>query len=223
MIAIIPAREGSKRLINKNITDFCGKPLIYYSIETAKNSKEIDDYYVSTDSEKIGNIAKSFGSKVIIRPQNLAEDTSTLGAVLNHAQKVLAPENPNKLDFVLLQPTQPLRDSMLVDQAIQYYQKNKRDIDTLMTVCRTNLKFGRLDNNVFEPINYYPEQRSQEMEKTYFENGFLYIVNGQTIQQRKVFGKRIYGYPIDELYGKIDIDTPEDLKFAEIVFKNNRK
>ena len=87
IIAIIPARKGSKGIPNKNIKYICGKPLIAYSIEVALNSELIDDVYVSTDSEQIAKISKDYGAKVIKRPSYLAQDKSQTFDAIEHALK----------------------------------------------------------------------------------------------------------------------------------------
>ena len=122
-IAIIPARGGSKRLPNKNILLLDGIPLIAHSIMYAqKNINIIDAIFVSTDDEKIKEIALQFGAKVIDRPVELAGDSEPTVSALKHCLEVI---NDNEIEnVILLQPTNPLRPESLVLQAFETYQKN---------------------------------------------------------------------------------------------------
>ena len=127
ILAIIPARGGSKGIPHKNIIDLCGKPLVAYTIDAALNSKYIDYVMVSTDDEKIADVAKAYGAKVpFMRPAVLASDTAkTLDTIL-YSIKKLSDMGEEFLDFVLLQPTEPLRISNDIDAAIEKYYENNR-------------------------------------------------------------------------------------------------
>ena len=115
-IAIIPARAGSKGIKDKNIIDFCGKPLIAWSIEQAKAAKCIDEVFVSTDGEKIANVAERYGAKVIWRPEELATDTATSEDAIIHA--VLEVEKKMSVKTVVfLQATSPIREKNDIDNA----------------------------------------------------------------------------------------------------------
>ena len=122
MLALIPARGGSKGIKGKNIIDINGKPLIAYTIEAGKQSKYIDDVVVTTDSEKIAEVSKKYGAEIpFMRPAEYAQDKSkTIVAVL-HAIKELKRQDKVYDTLVLLQPTQPLRTSEDIDKAIELY------------------------------------------------------------------------------------------------------
>ena len=122
ILALIPARGGSKGIKDKNIIELCGKPLIAYSIDAAKNSKYIDDILVSTDSEKIAEVAKKYGARVpFLRPYELATDTSTTLDVVLHAIDYVNKEEKKYDTLILLQPTAPLRKTEDIDSAIEKF------------------------------------------------------------------------------------------------------
>ena len=111
MLAIIPARGGSKGLPGKNIKNFAGKPLIYYTIEAALGSKYVDRVIVTTDSQSIASIAKEYGAEVpFMRPNTLANDTASAIDVYLHTTEYVMKESQADLDkFMVLLPTAPLR------------------------------------------------------------------------------------------------------------------
>lgn len=118
-LAVIPARGGSKGLPGKNIKNLCGKPLIAWSIEAAKQAKRIDQIIVSTDSEEIAAIAKDWNCAVLKRSAELATDEAKTIAVLGQISK----EIPEAENFILLQPTSPIRDVGLIDECLDIYEK----------------------------------------------------------------------------------------------------
>ena len=132
MIAIIPAKKNSKRLPNKNIKKINGKPLIWYSINAALNSKKISKVIVSTDCKKIVNISKKYGAEVpFLRPKNLSGSKTSLIEVCYHAlDAVKKLEQKNYNEIVALQPTSPLRTSKDIDNCINIYIKKKADLVT---------------------------------------------------------------------------------------------
>ena len=116
ILAVIPARGGSKRLPNKNILDLAEKPLIAWSIEAGLNSKYIDTVVVSSDSDDILDISKKFGADIIKRPDELASDTATSFDAIKHTIE----NTIETFDYViLLQPTSPLRNNSHIDEAFE--------------------------------------------------------------------------------------------------------
>ncbi|MCB0399598.1 MAG: acylneuraminate cytidylyltransferase family protein [Winogradskyella sp.] len=210
-IAIIPARGGSKRLPNKNIINFNGLPLLVHSINYAKeNSDIIDDVYVSTDNKEIKSVALAHNAKVIDRPSDISDDKATTAAVLKHALQLLS----NDIECViLLQPTNPLRPKSLLKDAYTAYKLN--NCDSLFTVSRDHKKLGKINDNRFLPFNYKIGQRSQDLEQLYYENGLLYITKAQLIMDEIIFNEESFPYVVNHPYAKVDIDTLEDLNYAE--------
>lgn len=216
-IAIIPARGGSKRLPGKNIKLFGGHPLIAYSIERALRSSRITKVIVSTDDDKIASVSTQYGASVIMRPQALSSDTSTTTSALVHCLQHLQAEGAAPKGIVTLQATNPLRDQGLIDHCVDLFEQNETVLDSLITVSANKHKLGHLKDGFYEPATYTPEQRSQDIETLYFENGQLYITKPQVLLEEGIFGNRIYTYITEGLHTSVDIDTIEDFEFGEIL------
>jgi CMP-N-acetylneuraminic acid synthetase len=221
-IAIIPARGGSKRIPEKNIQLLGGIPLLVHSINYAiENSAFIDAIYVSTDDATIKKIALDHGVKVIDRPVALSGDLEPTISALKHALNTIDEDVEN---VVLLQPTNPLRPQNMLKEAFEVYQKG--NYDSLFTVTRNHQKFGKIINAKFIPSNYTIGQRSQDLEPLYFENGLLYITKAALIlpldcarADSKIISENAFPFEVNHVFGSIDIDTPEDLEYAEYLKK----
>jgi len=213
-IAIIPARGGSKRLPNKNILSLGGMPLIAHSILYARKNKAIiDEIYVSTNDETIKKIALEYGAQVIDRPESLSGDLEPTVSALRHVLESLDYEVEN---VVLLQPTNPLRTANMLKEAFEVFQKG--NYDSLFTVSRNHQKLGKIANNRFIPFNYEMGQRSQDLEPLYFENGLLYISKASLISENSIISKTAYPLEVNSIFANVDIDTQEDLDYAEYLF-----
>ena len=212
-IAIIPARGGSKRLPNKNILLLDGIPLIAHSILYAKeNSSIIDEVYISTDDEKIKEIATKFGAKVIDRPKAISGDLEPTISALQHAINAIGLDIEN---IVLLQPTNPLRPKTLLKDCFEIYQD--LNCDSLFTVTQNHQKLGKIINNKYVAFNYEIGQRSQDLEPLYYENGLLYISKTKAILEGNIISKNAFPYIENHIFATIDIDTNEDLEYAKYV------
>ncbi len=216
-IAIIPARGGSKRLPNKNILLLDSIPLLAHSILYAqKNLNIIDTVFVSTENEKIKEIALQYGAKVIYRPRELAGDLESTVSALQHCLQAI---NDTEIDnVILLQPTNPLRPESLLQEAYETYQKNK--CDSLFTVTRNHQKLGKINNDKFIPLNYKIGQRSQDIEPLFFENGLLYITNSKSIKKGEIITENAFPFITNHIFTQVDIDTKEDFDYAEYLYKN---
>src|SRR3989338_7231045 len=131
ILGIIPARGGSKAIPRKNIKMIAGKPLIAWTIESAKRSSLLDNFVVSTEDKEIAEISKKYGAEVVVRPDELATDEATTLSVLQHVLSVIESDT-----VVLLQPTSPVRDTNLIDKCIRRFRE--RGADTLATgfICK---------------------------------------------------------------------------------------
>ena len=215
-IAIIPARGGSKRLIGKNSLLLAGIPLLAHSILYAKrNSEIIDDVYVSTDDAEIKQLALNYGAKVVDRPDYLSGDFEPTVSCLKHCLENIEQEVEN---VFLLQPTNPLRMDDLLRNAFMAFKAQKSD--SLMTVTKSHHKLGKIVQNRFEPFNYEPGQRSQDLEPLFFENGLLYISSAELIRQDKIISAAAIPFVVDHIFAGVDIDTQEDLDYAEYLLQN---
>jgi len=219
-IAWIPARGNSKRLPKKNIINFCGHPLIYYSIDIAQRSGNIDKVIVSSDDEQILQISHGFRSATIKRPAELAGDNTTVGATARHLlESFKTDELKNLRGLITLQPTQPLRSLQQIADAINQFEKHYKTYDSALSVCINRKKIGTIVNNTFKTLTYKPEQKSQELTTTYFENGSIYISKPEFIlNHERVFSEDSLPIIQDDIYGMVDVDTHGDLKLGEVIF-----
>ncbi|MHB1105149.1 MAG: acylneuraminate cytidylyltransferase family protein [Lutibacter sp.] len=212
IIAIIPARGGSKRLPNKNTILMGGIPLITHSINFAKEN-QVDKIVVSTDDASIKEIALQYGAELLDRTADLASDVSPTIDTLKHVMENVA----GNYDYVVvLQPTNPLRPKNLLQEALK--QMKEGNFDSLMTVTRNEQKLGKIINDKFVPYNYAIGQRSQDLEPLYFENGLLYIAKTPLILEGKLVGENHLPFIVNHPYANVDIDTQEDLDYAEYLF-----
>ncbi len=214
ILAIIPARAGSKRLPGKNILELVGKPLIAWSIEAGLGSKYIDKLIVSTDSKKIASIAKKRDAEVpFMRPKVLSSDTATSYDVVEHALK----RYKDSFDLIiLLQPTSPLRTSGDIDAALELFMKKKAS--AVVSVCETehspllcNVLPKDMSMNRFLKTNL-KKTRSQELPTYYRINGGIYIADVKKFLKEKTFflSKKIYAYVMPK-ERSVDIDSAFDL------------
>jgi CMP-N-acetylneuraminic acid synthetase len=213
-IAIIPARGGSKRIPQKNIQLFGGLPLLVHSILFSKqNSAIIDEIYVSTDDPVIKEIALEYGAKVIDRPKTLSGDCEPTITAVKHVLETVGDAVGN---VILLQPTNPLRPNNLLKESFEVYQKN--NCDSLFTVTRNYQKLGKIVDNKFQPFNYTIGQRSQDLAPLFFENGLLYITKASLILKDIIISENAFPFEVNHIFANVDIDTPEDLEYAEYLF-----
>ena len=220
IIALIPARGGSKRLPRKNIRAFDGRPLIYYSIAIAKANKEIGRCIVSTEDHEIAKVATECGAEVIQRPMELANDLTPTVSVAKHVLLELAKEG-NKPDAVVtLQPNCPLRPVNLLNKAIELFLTN--NVDSVVSVTVSHQKLGEIKGDYFIP-SYPVGIRGQDLKPLYFENGLIYVSRTSDIfEQGNLFGSRVLPLLTDPLYAYGDIDTELDFEISEFIFKKFR-
>lgn len=229
MIAIIPARGGSKGLPNKNIKYLAGKPLIAYTIEAAKKSKYIDRIIISTDSEEIGLVAESYGAEVpFLRPRHLASDDSKAIDTYFYTIELLKKEYDLAItDFIVLQPTSPLRTSDDIDSAIKLFRENKAD--SVISFCEAShppiwAKKIR-DQRVSDYFNETSGNKNrQEHENAFIPNGAIFIFNYQFLKTKGSYysdNTIPYIMPIER---SVDIDTLVDFEYAEyLIIKNSNQ
>lgn len=222
MIALIPARGGSKRLPRKNVREFCGYPLIHHSIAMAQSVPEIERVIVSTDDPEIAEVARASSAEVMMRPPELATDFATTASVVTHVLRELATKQSYRpIGVVLLQPNCPLRPWAIVRSAIDAFME--QPVDSVVSVTMSREKQGHVEGGIFKPA-YAPGTRSQDMPPTYFENGVVYVSRGDMVRERgELFGERIYPLVTDLLYALGDIDTELDFQIAEHLFRTHRE
>jgi len=226
IIAIIPARSGSKRLKKKNIKSFNGKPLIEWTIKNALSSKLLDQIFVSTDSLEIKNISINCGLEIpFMRPKLISKDKSptseTVLHVLNKFERL-----GEKYDYVvLLEPTSPLRKIYDIDRAI------KKMIDTpyaetLVSLGKIHLEHPLISKKIYNKKfvkPYYLEKKeiyqSQQLDGAYFPYGVVYISSIKAFRVNKSFyTKKTIPYHIDR-WQNYEIDDWFDFKTVENIFR----
>lgn len=227
MIAIIPARGGSKGLPGKNIKLLLGKPLISYTINAAKEVKKIDKIIVSTDDKEIAKVSDLFGAECpFLRPAHLAADDSL--AIDNYIYTLNRIKSEYKYysdEFIVLQPTSPLRTSKDIVNSIDLFQKKQADSLVSFTELEHPPSWAMSITNEGKPEFYFnnsinTEQKNrQEYPKAYVPNGAVFIFRLSLLEKyHNYFLKNTYAY-IMPRERSIDIDTQLDFDFAEFILR----
>jgi len=227
VVAIIPARDGSKAIPRKNIKPLNGKPLISYTIAEALKSSLLGRVIVSTEHREIAEIAAGCGAEIIERPVELAQDDTPTLAVLQHAIRYLEEQEDYSLDLVvILQPTSPLRVVADIDGAIQKLMTV--GCDSVVSVCEVDHPpwwMYTLEEDKLQPILEGGEKitRRQDAPKVYKPNGAVYVTHRDVImKQNRVMGDdtRAFMMPPER---SLDIDTEIDFMLAEILISLSEK
>ena len=223
---LITARKGSKRIPNKNISNFCGKPLVQWTLEAALKASFLDEVFVSTDCPEVAKLGMELGCKIpFSRPQSLSTPSSTSFDVLSHFIKWCEKNNILPKYIMTLQPTSPLRDSADIDSAIELCNKNSANA-VVSVNCATNTSHPFLLKKILSSNKLYSLTSSNNKlfktkipKKLYSINGAIYLNNVISLIKSKKFvpnGSIAYIMP---RYKSIDIDDQEDFKLASIIKK----
>jgi CMP-N,N'-diacetyllegionaminic acid synthase len=221
MLAIIPARGGSKGLPGKNVKKLNGKPLIAYSIEAALESNAIDRVIVSTDSAEIAEIALKYGAGIpFMRPGYLAEDSSL--AVDNYIYTIdrYEKECGVKVDaFCVLQPTSPLRISNDIDDAVNIF--NDKKADSVISYCEEHHpvswhKYLEDDGRLSDVFSGQKLKNRQDIKPTYYPNGAIYVFKSSIIKLGQYYSDKTFAYVMPR-ERSVDIDVLDDFKLAEFL------
>lgn len=222
-ICIIPARGNSKRILNKNIKKFYGKPLIYYSINLAKKSKLFDKIFVSTDNKKIRKISEKYGAEVpFLREKKFSKDSvGTEFVTKNFLKKI----NHKSYDYcVCLYPTSPFLKTNDLHISLKKIKRNK--FDKLTSVGKYNFSPLRAFKKKGIKIDFinkkYKNFRSQKLPNIFHDAGNFYIYKIKNFLKSKIDLKKHTFFELDN-YRVLDINTPEDFKMAEIQYKILKK
>jgi len=228
ILAIIPARGGSKGLLGKNIRILAGKPLIAWSIESAKKSKLIDKLIVNTDDKKIARVAKKYGVEVpFLRPKRLAQDNSSIYDVIFHALDWYK-ERGSEFDLViLLEPTSPLRKDDDIDNAIKLFLKNYDKAGSLASVGEIHLENPfitlKIDGKYAKPLFKSSFGQRQKLAQAYFPYGVIYLSKVKTLRKYKKFYQDRTLYYLIERWQNYEIDDLYDFLCIESVLKERLK
>lgn len=226
ILAVIPARGGSKGVPGKNKKLLNGKPLIHYSIDAALHCKYISEVLVTTDDDEIIKISKSLGANVPFkRPEHLAEDTTPTLPVLQHAIAFLKEEGKEFDAICLLQPTSPFRPKGFLDKALKTFQE--KQTDSLVSVLEVphqynpHWTFEANEKGILHIATGEKQiiSRRQELPKAYHRDGSIYITKTNVIEsQNSLYGQSI-SYIVSDIAYYVNIDTLEDWQQAEKLAK----
>jgi len=227
VLAVIPARGGSKRLPRKNLLPLSGKPMIAWTIEAALKAACIDQVVVSTDDGEIAEVASSYGAEVpFLRPTELASDSATTEAVVSHAVERYEAGEDKFTHVCLLQPTSPLRSSSDIDASWALLTARMGKAVISVTVAEHSPLWCNTLPEDLSMSGFLSDEnlgiRSQELPIYYRLNGAIYLFE-------KFFSNRmrdlyntdgVYAYIMDN-EASIDVDTPFDFKLAQLI-RNER-
>lgn len=226
IVGFIFARGGSKGIKNKNIKDLCGKELIFYSIQAAKDSGVIDRLFVSTDSKQIADVALKYGAEVpFIRPQYLAEDDSPEWLSWQHAVKEVSKQLSFDI-FVSIPTTAPLRTGEDLKRCVDFFCNNKKDIDLLLT-CSKSQRHPMFNMYKVDTEGYthrYTEvspiiTRRQNAPQVYDGTTIAYISTPKFIlNNSSIWDGRVKSLEFSP-ETSIDLDNNLDWKIAEMLMK----
>lgn len=233
ILAIIPARGGSKGLPDKNIKLLCGKPLIGWTISQAKASMYIDEIFVTTDCLKIADVAERFGIKVpFLRPKELATDSASSMDVVDHVLSYFKEEGKHFDYIILLEPTSPLRKKDDLDVAIKLAVDNETS-DGVVSLGEVHMEHPMIVKKINEKgkiTSYIDEVKKitqrQQADRAYFPYGVIYMIKSEVFKREKAFYtnniipyfiERWQNYEVDDIYDFIAIEAiltkiQEDIK-----------
>ena len=226
VVAVIPARGGSKGIPRKNLYSLGGRPLIAYSIEAGLGAQSVDRVIVSTDDSEIAAVSREWGAEVpFLRPAELALDETPTLPVIQHSVQILMEEDYIPSYVVILQPTSPLRSATQIDEGVQILSET--GADSVVSVCISEhspywmrtIEEGRVYPFLAEGLTYL---RRQDLPIVYRLNGALWVTRREVLME----GDSVYGedvrplvMPVDD---SVDIDTPTDVALAELILGRKR-
>lgn len=230
VLAIIPARKGSRRVKRKNIRLLGGKPLVCWTFNVAKQAESLDRIVVSTDDKKVKDLAIKHNVEVpyFPRPKELSEDVDTALVLKDMVDFLWKKEDYQPSHIVLLQPTSPFRFPEDIDRCVKVAKKT--DCDTVVSVRKVTefpqWMFKSITDLHLKPyldINLTGEVLvSQTLPQLWYPNGAVYVTKAELIRKGRIFGNNIYGYEMPR-WRSIDIEEEVDLLFAEAILEWRRK
>lgn len=219
-LAIIPARSGSKRVPNKNIIDFMGKPMMAYTIDAALGSGVFTDVIVSTDSQEYAEIAIKYGASVPFLREECNDDYCTIADVTAYVLKTLSEKfSKNYHNFASLQVSCPLRDSKIIKDVYNRFEESGAyGVATCFPFNFMNpwWAFKMKDETADFLLSSPSQSRSQDNEQLYCPAGAVYFQRNKPVSEHAQGGKTIL-YPIDWKYA-VDIDNYEDIEMAKAAY-----
>lgn len=222
-LVVIPARGGSKGIPYKNIKPLNGKPLIYYTIDVARQLVADEDICVTTDDDEIIEVVEKHGLRVPFkRPAELATDTCGSNEVIQHAYSFYKKQGIHYDAVLLLQCTSPFRKVEFLKEAIALYD-DSIDMVTSVKLSSCNPYYDGFEDNAEGLLTISKGdgkiERRQDSPKVWQQNGSIYVINPRSLMEKGMANfSRIRKYPMEELYS-VDIDNILDWKIAELIIK----
>lgn len=222
-LIVIPARGGSKGIPGKNIYPINGKPLLNYTLDLLEKVKlEDTDVVVSTDSEEIKRMTRSYENVIVIeRPYNISGDKASTESALLHALEVMSEKYNRQYDAVMtLQVTSPLRKEETLRKFIKSYENNYPKYNALLSLNEDRTDFWIKSDEGFERLQKNAPRRRQEREPLYVENSAYYITEVDALRETgSILGTSVNGYVISGIEA-IDINESIDILIVEDLLKN---
>ncbi len=218
VVAVIPARSGSKGVPGKNVKLLAGRPLIAWTIEAALAARTIDRVIVSTDGEEIAAVACAHGAEVVRRPPELATDEATTESALLHVLDTLAAAGEPDPDYVVtLEPTSPLRSAALIDTCVRLAVE--RGAECVATVVENRACLGRVEGGVYRALDPSAPRRRQLREPLFEESSTVWVTATATLRRRSsVLAETVHAV-VASPWEAIDINTALDFVIAEAVMR----
>lgn len=225
ILAIIPARGGSKGLPGKNIREMCGKPLIAWSIEHAQESKYVDNIFISTDSQEIADVAEKYGAPCSeLRPAEFARDTTPSSAFIIYTLKKMEKEGKHYDYFILLEPTSPLRDVEDVDKSLEMLIDSPESESCVGVAMSGTIHPAFMilvgKDGYLKPYEVGKHDlRRQDLPNVYFFEGSVYVSKVESYLQRKTFyHEKTLPYIVPE-WKSHEVDNLVDFNIIETIMK----
>lgn len=217
-LCVIPARGGSKRIPRKNIKNFCGKPMLAYAIEVAKNSQLFSRIVVSTDDDEIANIANQYGAEVLKRPELLADDYATTVAVIRHSIDAL--NLADDVNLCCLYPCTPLLTAQIINNAYQKWINSNAKFCIPVLEFESSIYRSLKLNEFDEILEIFDNEnaRTQDLQKAYYDAGQFYWGSAKSWAIENKIREQSVAFVLAK-NSVVDIDTPDDWQFAEWLYK----
>lgn len=219
--AVIPARGGSKGIPRKNLIPVCGKPLVAWSVEQARDAQRVDSVWVSSDSDEILEAAARYGAQPIKRPDEIAGDEATSEAAWRHALDFIE-TGGTKVDLMVgMQATSPVRESSDLDRALELFERER--CDSLLSCCEIEdffiWRYGADGEPTGVNHDYKNRARRQNIEKRYLENGSFYIFKPEILRKlNNRLGGHI-GIHLMDKHKMFQIDNRADIPLVEAILR----
>jgi len=226
VLAIIPARGGSKGLPRKNIKEFVGKPLIYWTIKAGLNSKYIDELMVTTDDSEIAKISSKYGAKVpFMRPEELASDKSPTFDCIKHTIEYYKENKGKSFDIIIcLEPTSPLRKKGDIDNMLEKLFNNEKEVDSIISIGEVSEHPSIMKKIIDDKYESFFNElkmttRRQDNSPAYFPYGVAYIAKSKSYLSEKTFYTKKSTYYLIERFQCYEIDDHYDFICNELIMK----